>query len=146
MLLFVCVSVWAYAYECRCLGRPETSGLFRTGITGSCELPDMGAENWVLCKSNMYTLNSGTFFPYLQSNYLETIYLTANLYNCLLLNYRSKNLVSIIIYIDFVSIILRKFCTFNKVTKKFPWRHSDPCRNSCLLLWLGSTRRGWLNQ
>lgn len=52
------LGICACAHVCRCLWRPEEGRFPETGVSGSYELPDMGAENRTqfLCKSNTVTV------------------------------------------------------------------------------------------
>lgn len=48
--------VWLCIHEHRCPRRPEEAMVpTRAGVTGSCDLPDVGTghQTWVLCKSSM---------------------------------------------------------------------------------------------
>lgn len=42
--LYLCIFV-NVCHTCRCLQRPERESDFWTGVTGSCELSDLGAGN-----------------------------------------------------------------------------------------------------
>lgn len=50
--VFVYVQVTIFTHECRCLQKPEASNSPRTGLTSSCDPPNMGAENRTLSSGN----------------------------------------------------------------------------------------------